>query len=387
MSDSQPLPLMREWLAGELGPDVRRALDRLQQAGDVQYLAVMPDVHLATQVCNGCVLATSEWLYPAAVGGDIGCGMAAIGFACAADRIDHERHAARLLAGLYDKVPINRHSRATVPAALPPALCDLPLSAPGLDKLKPREARFQLGTLGRGNHFLEFQRDEQGRLWLMVHSGSRAMGQAIHVHHAAHALARNGEPAPLPGHEPAGQGYLQDAAWAVQYAAENRRHIVQAVADLMERLFGVGIVEDSFLNCTHNFVRSEMHFGRRWWVHRKGAMSAGEGERGLIPGSMGTESYHVEGRGCAASLCSSSHGAGRVMSRHEARQRISVREVHRSLDGIWFDMRQAAALREEAPAAYKDIRQVMRAQKELTRILRTLTPVLSYKGTEKTRAG
>ena len=140
------------------------------------------------------------------------------------------------------------------------------------------------------------------------------------------------------------------------------------------------VIEESYFSCDHNHARREIHFGRDLWVHRKGAMSAGAGQAGLLPGSMGSESYHVEGRGCEQSLCSSAHGAGRSMSRDEAQRSLKPREVEHQLRGVWFDHRLLSDLREEAPRAYKDIRAVARAQRDLTRIVRRLRPVLCYKG-------
>lgn len=156
--------------------------------------------------------------------------------------------------------------------------------------------------------------------------------------------------------------------------------MLRAAVGLIGELFGAAALPGSELFCNHNHVRAEQHHGERLWVHRKGAISAGDGEVGIIPGSMGSASSHVLGRGCAEALRSSSHGAGRCLSRSEARRRITVREMARQLHGIWYDHRGAAALREEAPGAYKDIEQVMRAQRELTRIVRRLRPRLCYKG-------
>ena len=164
------------------------------------------------------------------------------------------------------------------------------------------------------------------------------------------------------------------------YAEQNRLAMLTAVALLFEEFFGIAADRDSLIHANHNHVRREIHFGREYWVHRKGAQSARAGEPGIIPGSMGTASFHVTGRGCQESLCSSSHGAGRKMSRTDARRTISRRKLDRQMASIWFDHRCAQALRDEAPGAYKDIHAVMRAQKKLTRIVRELRPILSYKG-------
>jgi tRNA-splicing ligase RtcB len=309
--------------------------------------------------------------------------MAAIRFHGSADLLSTETAAARLLAGLYRLVPTMRHARATMPTSLPEPLASMPLSHPALERLKPRDGRVQLGTLGRGNHFLEFQRDEDDALWVLVHSGSRGLGQAVSAHHAevARPLPKSAGLYGFEAESPEGEAYLADAAWAEHYAEANRAAMIGAATGLMRELFDVAAEEASFLNVNHNHVRREVHCGERLWVHRKGAMPAHADAPGVIPGSMGTASFYVVGRGCEAALCSSSHGAGRAKSRTEAAQSIGEKQLLREMSGIWFDQRRVHALRDEAPSAYKDIRAVMRAQRELTRIVRELRPVLSYKGT------
>jgi tRNA-splicing ligase RtcB len=381
MSELHPSPLVRRWLAEPLPSDVARSLDRLARTDDVCYVAVMPDVHLSQDVCTGVVVATRNRLYPHAVGSDIGCGMLALRFAGPAEVLADEAAAARLLAALYRTVPAIRHPRATLREQLPEALATVPLSDPRLEKRKTRDGRVEFATLGRGNHFVEFQSDEDGYLWLMIHSGSRAMGQAINEHHRRHARPSNTGLPFLDADSEEGQMYLTDLAWAVHYADESRRAMAATVAAVVEQLFGFGAERDSLIACNHNHVRREMHFGVSMWVHRKGAISAREGELGIIPGSMGTDSFHVTGRGSTDALCSSSHGAGRRLSRAEAFREISGAALHRQLQHVWFDHRLAERLRDEAPAAYKDVHAVMRAQHDLTRIVRKLRPVLSYKGT------
>jgi tRNA-splicing ligase RtcB len=214
----------------------------------------------------------------------------------------------------------------------------------------------------------------------MLHSGSRAMGQAIRDHHLRQATEGRTGLRSLDEGTDAGRAYLDDLAWALRYAEESRRAMAQAISELVRELLGVDVDWSSFVSCHHNHVRREVHEGVAWWVHRKGAIPAASGEPGIVPGSMGTPSFHVEGRGHELALCSSSHGAGRALSRTEARKSISRREVMRQLGDVLFDHRRADQLRDEAPSAYKDIRAVMRAQHELTRITRRLQPVLSYKG-------
>jgi tRNA-splicing ligase RtcB len=371
------------WLAEPLPAEVRQSLEQLLAAEDVQRMAVMPDVHLSNHVCVGVAIATERLIYPEAVGGDIGCGMAAVRFDLAAEELSGESAAARLLAGLYRRVPAMRHSRMTVRDTLPTALQQAPLSDARLEKLKHRDGRMQFGTLGRGNHFLEFQSDSEGAVWLMVHSGSRGMGQAITSHHlAAAAQAREGGPrqlARIAADSDEGRAYLSDVAWAINYAEQNRVQMVLATAQILGEMFDATMMPESLIHGNHNHVRREEHAGKLYWVHRKGALSAAEGELGVIPGSMGRSSFHVAGRGDEAALRSSSHGAGRALRRGDAARTISGKQLQREMQGIWFDQRQTDRLRDEAPSVYKDVRAVMRAQRELTRIVRELRPVLSYK--------
>ena len=373
---------VRSWLIEPLSPEVAQSIERLCRAQDVRHVAVMPDVHLAHEVCVGVAMATQRLIYSSAVGSDIGCGMAAVRFEANSDLLATEKAAAQVLAGMYRLVPAIKHPRETVPGSLPLFLHDSSLSDPALEKLKGRDGRFQFGTLGRGNHFVELQADEHNRLWLMVHSGSRGIGQAISAHHMKKAAVpgQRGMLLGIDAESPAGQAYLADAAWAVEYAGQNRLAIIAAVERLFGELFGVEANRQTLIHSNHNHVRRESHDGQNYWVHRKGALSAAADEPGVIPGSMGTASFHVVGRGDQEALCSSSHGAGRALSRAEGAKKINVRRLEREMHGVWFDHRHAAMLRDEAPSVYKDIHAVMRAQRDLTKIERTLRPLLSYKG-------
>jgi len=357
---------------------VADAIARLARATDVRRIAVMPDVHLAEGVCVGTVVATSYALYPDAVGGDIGCGVSALAFDVEAARIADPRTAAAILAGLYRRIPVKQH-RLGSGSAWPQSLATA-LSAPALWPGRAREAVRQLGTLGRGNHFVELQADEEGRLWLMLHSGSRGLGQAIRAHHLAAATASACGLGFLDARTPRGQAYLADVGWAVAYAEANRRAMTEAVCTVLDAVVGARADEATYATCHHDHVRLEVHDGEALLVHRKGAIAAAEGDVGLVPGSMGTPSFHVTGRGRPDALRSGAHGAGRRLSRSDARHAISVRDVHRELHGVFFDHRLARALREEAPSAYKDVEAVMRAQGALVRIVRRLRPVLSFKG-------
>lgn len=378
----QDLAPVKLWLAAPLPRDVEQSIERLRRAEDVRHVAVMPDVHLANEVCVGVALATRELIYPAAVGSDIGCGMAAIRFDASADLLADERSASAVLAGLYRAIPAMKQPRDSVPDDVPAELGERQLSDPRLEKLRSRDGRYQLGTLGRGNHFVEFQADDENRLWLMIHSGSRGMGQAITAHHLRRAResGQREKLVRLPADSDLGRGYLNDLEWGIAYAAQNRLAMLRAAESVLRELFRVEADWESLIHSNHNHARQEVHRGETWWVHRKGALSASPGEPGVIPGSMGSASFHVAGRGEPDSLCSSSHGAGRELSRGEAAQRIPARQLEREMRGVWFDHRRAGTLRDEAPSAYKDIHAVMRAQRELTRIERRLRPVLSYKG-------
>jgi len=368
-----------QWLAEPLTHDVDKALTALCQTEDVVAIAVMPDVHLAEHVCVGTVTATQRRVLPNAVGGDVGCGMAALAFSGHADVLDHPQRAAALLSALYEQIPILRHSRRK--PAMSSQLSAQSLSHEALERRKVREAAWQLGTVGRGNHFVEFQRDEQQRLWAMVHSGSRGMGPAIRDHHLRSARIddRTGIHG-LDAEHASGQAYLNDVRWARAYAAENRRTLLTQAAHAVQRTLTLEADWTTLITTDHNHVHREMHGGHMLWVHRKGAQSAHCGEQGIIPGSMASQSFHVVGRGCVAALCSSSHGAGRVMSRSEAHRRITRKQFEKDTQGLWFDHRLSDKLRQESPRAYKDIGRVMRAQRELTQITRTLRPVLVYKG-------
>lgn len=369
---------IERWLADPAGEDVERALERLANTPDVQHIAVMPDVHLASTVCVGTVTATYQRILPEAVGGDIGCGMSALRFDLPASTLASAKQAAAVLAGLYRAIPVIKHSVAEAPA-LPPELATTQLHSSVLETFKRREAPLQLGTVGRGNHFVELQRDQEGWLWLMVHSGSRGIGPAIRDWHlkAAHSSAGLHW---LDASSDAGTAYLADAAWARSYARANRATMIERVSELLHTLFDARSDPSSLIECDHNHVQRETHEGRELWVHRKGALDASAGRAGVIPGSMGSPSFHVIGRGEPRALCSSSHGAGRVYSRSEARKRIARKRLLADLEGIWFDHRLTDRLREEAPAAYKNISQVMRAQQQLTRITRKLEPILVFKG-------
>jgi len=377
---SEPsLPSIRTWLTAPMKQDVSEAIERLRHAPDVQRIAVMPDVHLAADVCIGVVVATSHLIYPQAVGGDIGCGMLAVPFDLEAARLEDPSTAGQVLAQIGGAVPTRRRNRRAT-RAIPPDVDAIVLSHANLEQVRQREGALTFGTLGSGNHFIELQADEDGRLWLMVHSGSRNMGPAIRDHHMTCGVAMGSGLKALDVRSDAGAAYLNDASWARRFADASRRTMAAAVGDTVTAILGGRICWETAIATDHNHVSLESHGGQDVWIHRKGAMPAHDGEPGVLPGSMGSASFHIEGRGCAAALCSSAHGAGRLLSRTAARRKVSAAELHRQMHGIWYDHRLSDLLRDEAPEAYKDIRAVLRAQHELVKVTRALRPILNYKG-------
>jgi tRNA-splicing ligase RtcB len=378
MSEQSIVPV-RTWLAAPMDHDVSEAIERLRRAPDVQQIAVMPDVHLASDVCIGVAVATSNLIYPQAVGGDIGCGMLAVRLDVDAMGLKNPKTAGVILSELRRAIPSRRRNRrSTIP--LPDELANETLSHPGLESCRRSEGVLEFATLGSGNHFIEIQADEDNRVWVMVHSGSRALGQAIRDHHLARAQSAGTRFRTLDARSSEGREYLHDASYARRFADASRRAMAVEIGGVFARTLQAQVCWDTLVTTDHNHVSFEDHAGCRLWVHRKGAMPARLGESGVLPGSMGTLSFHVEGRGCEQALCSSGHGAGRALSRTAARSKVSERDLRRQMEGIWYDYRLSDKLRDEAPTAYKDIRAVLRAQRELVKVTRTPRPILNYKG-------
>jgi tRNA-splicing ligase RtcB len=295
MSEPSLAPI-HAWLAEPMNNEVSEAIERLRRAPDAQQIAVMPDVHLAVDVCVGLVVATSHLIYPQAAGGDIGCGMLAVGFDVDATVLKDPRIAGRVLAGLGRAVPARRRNRRE--AIAPPLnVTSATLSHPRLEAVRREEGLIEFATLGSGNHFIELQSDEEGRLWLMVHSGSRGIGPAIRDHHLARGedVGRGLRALDATGDQ--GAAYLSDAAWARCFAAASRRAIAEQVGTVIEAVVGACLRWETVITTDHNHVSLERCEDRELWVHRKGAMPAGLGQLGVLPGSMGSASFDVEGRG------------------------------------------------------------------------------------------
>lgn len=369
------------WLAGPLDHGSGVALLRMLSLPTLERVAVMPDVHPSADVCVGTVLATSSLVFPQAIGGDIGCGMSAVRL----DGIDDVlKDATReeILAAMSRHIDVimarGEHKRATRIAELPNPET---LGVAHLKALARRDGSAQLGTLGRGNHFIELQRDEVGSHWLMVHSGSRLMGQHV-AGFFTRMAQQQGTRAALLGLDVAselGDAYVTCQQWCVDYAKQNRLALLEAATGAIARVLAVQAQWQDVIDVPHNFVRRERHDGRDLIVHRKGAAPASHGQIGVIPGSAGTFSVHVEGRGETRSLASSSHGAGRVYSRRDAKDQITTRDLTNQMRGVTFDRDLTSSLRSEAPAAYRDLRDVLHAQEDLVRTVRTLKPLVSFK--------
>lgn len=246
----------------------------------------------------------------------------------------------------------------------------------------------QLGTLGSGNHFIELCLDENDDVWIMLHSGSRGIGNMIGSYFIEKAKKRmeqyfitlpDGDLAYLPEDTDDFNDYVEAVGWAQNYALENRRVMMEAViAALRRHIPKEFTITQEAINCHHNYVEKENHFGRNMWVTRKGAIRARVGDLGIIPGSMGQRSYIVRGKGNVESYCSCSHGAGRSMSRAEARRRFTVADLKEQTAGV--ECNKTDAVLDEIPAAYKDIDLVMENQKDLIEIVHTLKQVLNVKG-------
>jgi tRNA-splicing ligase RtcB len=360
MSEAKaPLAL---FVSEALDPEVARFVERVRHAPDVVHVAVMPDVHLAGRACVGTVVATEHTLYPELLGSDLGCGVAAMALGVSLDALGDLRAVLGTLAAL---VPIERGARD------PRALALGSLSDPSLEKVLARDGALELGTLGRGNHFLELRRDDLGQAWLVVHTGSRTMGPTLQAHHTRRGQRVRGGLVALDADSDLGRAYASDVCWALAFARTSRAQILEASCAAL------GLAP---IDAQHDAVLHETHEGRALWVHRKGAMTLPEGALGVLPGSMGTATFIVRGRGAPRALDSSAHGAGRRLPRGRAARVIDVARLRTEMEGVVVDPRRLRSLVDEAPSAYKDVHRVARAQRELASIVCELHPVLVHKG-------
>ena len=366
-----------------------------------KWVAVMPDVHRGFGATVGSVVATAGAVIPAAVGVDIGCGMIAVRTTLRAEQLPDSLGAVR--SAIEAAVPHGRTDNGgrndkgawsdNAPAPHREAWARL---KPGYDAILEKHPRLgrgpdlgHLGTLGTGNHFIEVCLDEAGHVWLMLHSGSRGVGNRIGSHFIS--LAKEDmrrffihlpeqDLAYLPEGSDVFRDYLHAVSWAQEYAAANRELMLRSTVEALQasgELPGFELWEGA-VNCHHNYVSREHHYGKDVLVTRKGAVRAREGDLGIIPGSMGARSYIVRGKGNAESFNSCSHGAGRVMSREAAKRRFTLEDHAQATAGI--ECRKDADVIDETPGAYKPIDAVMAAQADLVDIVHTLRQVVCVKG-------
>lgn len=362
-----------------------------------KHLAVMPDVHLGKGSTIGSVIPTVGAIIPAAVGVDIGCGMIAARTSLHARDLPDNLHGLR--SAIEHAVPHGKTfgkrdqgAWADVPAKADQAWGQLVGRFKAITDKYPRlektNNRHHLGTLGGGNHFIEVCLDEADRVWFMLHSGSRGVGNAIGNLFIELAQADMRQHlANLPDKDLAyfEEGsrhfadYVEAVEWAQDYARQNRELMMLAVVGAARKALGKPFEASlEAVNCHHNYVQREQHFGREVLVTRKGAVSAQKGQLGIIPGSMGAKSFIVRGLGNEESFCSCSHGAGRVMSRTKAKSRFTVEDQRRATAHV--ECRKDKEVIDEIPMAYKDIDAVMRAQQELVEVVHTLRQVVCVKG-------
>ena len=362
------------------------------------HIAAMPDVHAGIGATVGSVIPTASAIIPAAVGVDIGCGMNAVRLSLHAK--DLPDTLARLRSGIESMVPVgfNQHERSKVKGSahqrmarhLNDRLDQIVAGHPGIMKMQRRFTETwmcQLGTLGGGNHFIELCLDEAQQVWVMLHSGSRGIGNVIgrYFIDAARKDMRRHQ-VNLPDRDLAyfAEGcelfddYVFALEWAQDYAMENRRMLLGLIVEAMRPFLPPFKLESEAINCHHNYVAREEHFGEKLFITRKGAIRAGLGELGIIPGSMGAKSFIVRGLGCAESYCSCSHGAGRRMSRSAAKRKFTRFDLMDQTQGI--ECRKDGGVVDEIPAAYKDIDEVMANQADLVEIVHTLRQVMCIKG-------
>ncbi|MET0679565.1 MAG: RtcB family protein [Burkholderiales bacterium] len=359
-----------------------------------RHVAAMPDVHTGIGATVGAVIPTKGAIIPAAVGVDIGCGMSAVRLSLTA--ADLPDRLGRVRGAIEAAVPVgfDQHdARDALGHAAKPFARALHRIADKHPQLAKMQKSFdetwvrQLGTLGGGNHFIEVCLDEEARVWVMLHSGSRGIGNAIgryFIERAReHCLKRDVR---LPDRDlawfdegtPLFNDYVEAVGWAQDYAAANRREMTGLVLEALARVLPPFAATAEAINCHHNSVERERHFGESVLVTRKGAIRAGQGELGIIPGSMGAKSYIVRGRGDADSFSSCSHGAGRRMSRTEAKRRFSRADLERETAGV--ECRKDAGVIDEIPGAYKSIDEVMANQTDLVEVVHTLKQVVCVKG-------
>lgn len=395
--------LIKAWIDGvPVEEQARQQLDNIASMPFIhKHVAIMPDVHWGMGATVGSVIPTKGAIIPAAVGVDIGCGMMAHRTSLVASDLPDNLSGLRSLIeeavphGRTDNGGVNDRGAWGEPSeearflyeGLYPGLTQIVAKHPKIERAALR-ASHHMGTLGTGNHFIEVCLDKEDRVWIMLHSGSRGIGNRIGSYFIELAKAEmrrffvnlpDQDLAYLPEGTEHFNDYMQALSWAQRYARANREVMMQAATRALSRAVPKPFVTDEkAVNCHHNYVSHERHFGSDVLVTRKGAVSAKEGELGIIPGSMGARSFIVRGKGNRDSFCSCSHGAGRAMSRTEARKRFSVEDHIAATEGV--ECRKDADVVDETPAAYKSIDAVMAAQADLVEVVYELRQVVCVKG-------
>jgi len=374
--------------ANEVEKDVLQQLKNTANLPFVfKHVAVMPDVHLGKGATVGSVVATKGAIVPACVGVDIGCGMMAVKLPL--EPMPVLDKAKDIRAHIENRVPVGFEGNGQVAKSVEKWKGWARPHSAFLDDKLMKNALRQMGSLGGGNHFIEVCLDQNEDVWVMLHSGSRHVGNSLadrHIHSAQHLMRAHQAHLPdmdlayLTEHSGEFDEYLKDLRWCQDYAAQNRVEMMDRVLDILSKLFNHGKPLSCLLevNCHHNYVEREKHFGETVWVTRKGAVRAEEGDWGIIPGSMGTKSYIVRGKGNADSFNSCAHGAGRRMSRGEAKRKFSLRDLAEQTQGV--ECRKDDGVLDEIPGAYKNIDEVMRNQEDLVDIEYELKQVLTVKG-------
>ena len=380
---------------GELEPAARAQLVNVSKLPIVHHhVAAMPDVHLGIGATVGSVIPTLRAIIPAAVGVDIGCGMMATQLSLTSSDLD-EKALGKVFNQISRDVPVgfgqhnDRDVRDHAAKRFKKQLSLILGRHPGIQKRKGKNTSWahQLGTLGGGNHFIEVCLDEAGRAWVMLHSGSRGIGNAIGTYFielAKRDAERN--QLRLPDRDlayfPEGarhfDDYVEAVGWAQDYARANREEMKDLVLEAMRRHLPAFQVTGAAVNCHHNYVERERHYGEDVWLTRKGAIRARAGDLGIIPGSMGARSYIVRGKGSPESFHSCAHGAGRRMSRNMAQKNFKVEDLVRQTQGVVC--RKDKGVLDEIPGAYKNIDEVMANQSDLVEVVHTLKQVLCVKG-------
>ena len=391
------------WCDGvEVEEDAKKQLENIASLPFVyKHVAVMPDVHLGKGATVGSVIATKGAIVPAAVGVDIGCGMMAVRLSLTASDLPDNLHSLRSHIesvvphgrtdnggkndrGTWNKVPLDVENKWKL---LSDRYDNIIKKHP---KIKSHKTAEFMGTLGTGNHFIEICLDEEDYVWVMLHSGSRGVGNKIGQYFIEQAKKEMERYHVLPYLADKDLSYLVENTqlfddyceavhWAQEFAQLNREVMMNAVLEVLkQRLPPFVVSNEKSVNCHHNYISKENHFGENVLVTRKGAVRAREGDLGIIPGSMGTGSFIVRGKGNRESFCSCSHGAGRRMSRTAAKKKITLEEHIKATEGI--ECRKDIDVIDESPAAYKDIGAVMNAQSDLVEIVHRLRQILNVKG-------